>query len=67
VHGLWHAVLLVAILLGSAGAAIVLLAPLLFGNRSVVLARARPVVVGVLIAAAALLVLEWLVVHGRSL
>ena len=66
-HGLWHAVLLVAILLGSAGAAIVLLAPLLFGKRSVVLARARPVVVGLLVGVAALLLLEWLVVHGRSL
>ena len=66
-HFLWHAVLLIAILLGVAGAAIVLLAPLLFGNRSLALARARPVVVGIAVAAAALLALEWLVVHGRSL
>ncbi len=66
-HAVWHAALLVAILLAFAGAAIVLLAPLLFGTRAVALTRARPVVVGLLVGGAALLLLEWLVVHGRSL
>ena len=66
-HDLWHVLLLGTILFGAAGAAIVLLAPLLFEDRSIALERARPVVLGILLAGGFLLALEWLVLHGRFL
>ena len=66
-HRVWHVVVLTTTLVAVAGAAIVVLAPLLFEDRSGALDRARPVVVGLVVAAAILLVSEWLVVHGGSL
>jgi hypothetical protein len=60
-------VVLATTLLAAAGAAIVVLAPLLFEDRSGALDRARPVVLGLVTAAAILLASEWLVVHGGSL
>jgi hypothetical protein len=67
VHRVWHVVVLATTLFAVAGTAIVVLAPLLFEGRSGALDRARPVVLGLFVAAAILLVLEWLVVHGGSL
>ena len=66
-HDLWHVLLLATILFGLAGAAIVLLAPVLFESRSAPLERARPLVLGLLAGGAFLLALEWLVLHGRFL
>jgi hypothetical protein len=67
VHGAWHVAVLAATLLATGGLALMLLAPLLFEGRPPGLRRARPVVLGAVVAAAALLVVEWLVVHPRSL
>jgi hypothetical protein len=60
-------VVLSTTLVAAGGAAIVVLAPLLFEDRSGALNRARPVVLGLVVAAAILLVSEWMVVHGGSL
>ncbi len=62
-HDLWHAVLLVTTLFSVAGAAIVLLAPLLFEERHRVLERSRPLVAGLVLAGGVLLAVEWLVLH----
>ena len=66
-HRVWHVVVLATTLVAVAGAAIVVLAPLLFDDRLEALERVRPVVLGLFVAAAILLVSEWLVVHGGSL
>ena len=58
---------LVTTLVALAGVAILSLAPLLFDAPPPGLAKARPFVLALTGAALALLVLEWFVVHRRSL
>lgn len=60
---LWHLVLLVLTLFGVASLAILLLAPFVFDQRPASLARARPLLVGVALAAGLGLLLEWKVIH----
>ncbi|MGH2734315.1 MAG: hypothetical protein ACRDKZ_01945 [Actinomycetota bacterium] len=50
-------------LFGTAGLAIVALAPLLFESPPPGLARYRPAIASVIVVALALLAVEWLVVH----
>jgi hypothetical protein len=64
-HRLWHVAVLAVALVGAAGLAIVLLAPLIFEARSAGVERARPAVMALAVAAAVLLLVEWLLVHGR--
>ncbi len=61
-HELWHVTVLAVTLFGGAGLVIVLLAPLIFevGDD---FARWRHGLLAIFGVAAALLVLEWLVVH----
>lgn len=63
IHDLWHLAVLGSTLLGAAGAAIVLLAPLLFDTLPPGLITARLPVVGLIALAALLLLGEWLIVH----
>jgi hypothetical protein len=67
VHHLWHAVVLGSVLLGAAGVVIVVVAPLLFESPPPGLARARPVVMALAVAAGGLVAVEWLIIHPRSL
>lgn len=62
-HEIWHVTVLASTLLGAAGAGLLLLAPLLFEETPAGLARARPLVVGLVALAALVLLLEWLAVH----
>jgi hypothetical protein len=62
-HELWHAVVLATTLVGGAGLAIVLLAPLVFEAPPPGLTRARPVLLGLIGAAAVLLLVEWRAMH----
>jgi hypothetical protein len=62
-HELWHITVLTTTLLGAAGAGLLVLAPLLFGETPQGLARARPLIVGLVALAAAVLLVEWLAVH----
>lgn len=66
-HELWHIVVLAATLLAGAGLAIVLLAPLVFEPPPPGLAKARPLVLVLVGAAGLVFLVEWLVLHGRSL
>ena len=66
-HEIWHVVVLASTLFAAAGLAIVLLAPLVFESPPPGLTRARPLVLGLVVAAALLLAAEWLGVHGGSL
>lgn len=63
-HQLWHVLVLGSTLLAGASLVVVLLAPLVFGAVPSGLKKMRPVVFGLAAAAAALLALEWLGVHG---
>jgi hypothetical protein len=62
VHKVWHVAVLAATLFGAAGLVIMLLGPLVL-ESSEALQRARPLVIGLLGLAAALLLVEWLFVH----
>lgn len=62
-HRLWHIAVLASTLLAAAGAAILLLAPLAFEELPSGLRRARPWVLGSIILATILLVVEWTSVH----
>jgi hypothetical protein len=62
-HEVWHIVVLAAALFGAAGAAILLLAPLVFEVPPAGLERYRPALLTGIGAAAVLIVLEWTVVH----
>jgi Na+/melibiose symporter-like transporter len=59
-----HVVILLIVLLASAGAAIVVLGPLLFDAHRDELARARPWVLGAALLAIVLIAVEWLGAHG---
>lgn len=67
VHEVWHVVVLASALFGAAGVMILVLTPLLFESPPPGLARARPLVLGLIVAAAVLVAVEWLGVHGGSL
>ena len=63
-HELWHITVLTTTLLAAAGLAIVGLAPLVFEATPPGVKRARPFVLILVVAAFALLVVEWQGVHG---
>jgi hypothetical protein len=63
-HELWHITVLTTTLLAAAGIAIVGLAPLVFEMTPPGVRKARPYVVVLLVAAVALLIVEWRGVHG---
>jgi hypothetical protein len=62
-HELWHVVVLASTLFGGAGALILVVAPLVFDSPPEGLARARPLVLGLILLAVAVFLAEWLVVH----
>jgi hypothetical protein len=62
-HEVWHVIVLTSTLVGAAGAGLLALAPLLFGETPAGLAKARPLVVGLVALAAIVLLLEWVAVH----
>jgi len=62
-HQLWHIAVLATTLLAAAGAAILLLAPLVFEEGPPGLRRARPWVVGSVTVAVLLMVVEWTSIH----
>ena len=66
-HEIWHVIVLASTLFGAAGLAILLLAPLVFESPPPGLAKGRPLVLGLVGAAVALVMAEWLGVHGGSL
>ncbi|MFN2593351.1 MAG: hypothetical protein ABR579_00500 [Actinomycetota bacterium] len=59
----WHVVLLVLTLFGVGSLAILGLAPLVFEEPPASLARARPILIGIAVAAVLGLLLEWKVIH----
>ena len=63
-HELWHITVLSVTLLAAASLGIVLLAPLVFGSMPDGVKKARPVAYTLVLIAIALLVAEWLGVHG---
>ncbi|HYN37050.1 MAG TPA: hypothetical protein VEV82_08765 [Actinomycetota bacterium] len=63
-HELWHITVLVVTLLAGAALAIVLLAPLVFESTPEGVRRARPFALALGLVAVALLIAEWLGVHG---
>jgi hypothetical protein len=62
-HEVWHIVVLAAALFGAAGAAILLLAPLVFDVPPSGLERYRTALLAGVGMAVVLIVLEWTVVH----
>ena len=62
-HRLWHVAVLASTLFAAAGAAILVLTPLLFDDPPPGLRRARPVALVVIGLAVLLLVVEWTAVH----
>jgi hypothetical protein len=66
-HKVWHVAILASSLVALAGVAIVSLAPLVFESPPPGLVRARPVILALAALAVALLVVEWGVLHRRSL
>jgi len=62
-HEVWHIMILAAILFAAAGAAILLLAPLVFDAPPEGIARYRTALLGAIGAAIVLVILEWTVVH----
>ncbi|MBA2426571.1 MAG: hypothetical protein H0V60_05730 [Actinobacteria bacterium] len=63
-HQLWHVAVLGWTLFAVAGAAIALLGPVAFETPPPGLTRARPVVLGLIVpVAAVLLIVEWTAVH----
>jgi hypothetical protein len=59
----WHVILLVLTLFGVASLTIVLLGPLVLDPPPPSLVRAKPLLVGVALAAVLGLILEWKVIH----
>lgn len=62
-HGLWHVAVLGSALFGAAGAAIIILAPLVFDAPPPGLARWRPLIAALVAVPALLVVVEWTLVH----
>lgn len=62
-HELWHVVVLASTLFGGAGALILMVAPMVFDSPPERLARARPLVLGLILLAVGVFLAEWLVVH----
>jgi hypothetical protein len=62
-HEVWHVVVLGSTLLAAAGAAILLLASVIFDATPPGLERARGAVVALIGAGAAIVLMEWFVVH----
>jgi hypothetical protein len=62
-HEIWHVTVLASTLFGAAAVVLLVLAPVLFERTPSGLAKARPLVVGLVGLAAVVLILEWLVVH----
>jgi hypothetical protein len=62
-HDLWHLAVLGSTLMGAAGLAILVLAPLVFEEPPPGLQRAKPLIAGLVLVAAVLLGAEWLGVH----
>jgi hypothetical protein len=63
VHEAWHIVVLVSVLLGTAGAVLLALAPLIFVTPPPGLRRAKPLVMGLVAVAVGIVLVEWFVVH----
>ncbi len=64
-HELWHTLVLGSTLFAAAGAVILAMAPLFFDAPPPGLTLGRKVVLGLVIAAVVLLIVEWAVVHPR--
>jgi hypothetical protein len=62
-HDLWHVFVLGSTLLAAAGAAILVLASVIFDATPPGLGRARPAVIGLIAVGAAIVLVEWFVVH----
>jgi hypothetical protein len=62
-HELWHIFVLVAALFGAAAAVLLALASVVFDRPPPGLTSARPLVIGLICFAAAVVVVEWLIVH----
>ena len=62
-HEVWHILILAVALLAAAGAAILLLAPLVFDSPPPGLARYRPALLTGIAVSAALIIVEWTWVH----
>lgn len=62
-HDFWHIFVLGSTLLAAAGAAILMLASLIFDATQPGLERARPAVIALIAAGAAIVLMEWFVVH----
>jgi hypothetical protein len=62
-HEVWHIIVLAAALFGAAGAAILLLAPLVFDVPPSGLVRYRPALLTGIGVSISLIVMEWTVVH----
>lgn len=62
-HEVWHIIILAATLFAAAGAAILLLAPLVFDRPPAGMVKYRPALVVAIGAAIVLVILEWTVVH----
>lgn len=62
-HTAWHVLILATTLFVAAGAMILLLGPLIFGEPPPGLVRARPFLAGAGVLVVAALLVEWLGVH----
>jgi hypothetical protein len=62
-HEVWHITILAATLFAAAGAAILLLAPLVFDTPPEGIAKHRTALLAAIGAAIVLVILEWTVVH----
>jgi hypothetical protein len=62
-HEVWHVIVLGSALLGAAAAALLVLAPLVFQPPPPGLTRSRPLVIALILVAAGIVGMEWLVVH----
>jgi hypothetical protein len=62
-HELWHVLVLGSTVFGVAGAALLVLAPLLFETTPPGLDRARALILGLLAFAGGLFLVEWFIVH----
>jgi hypothetical protein len=63
VHEAWHIFVLVSVLLGVAGAVLLTLVPLVIVPPPPGLSKARSLAVALLALAAAIVLVEWFVVH----
>jgi hypothetical protein len=62
-HELWHVFVLASTLLAAAGAAILVLASVIFDAQPPGLERARPAVMALIAAGVVIVLVEWFVVH----